>query len=234
MRRLALLVALLAAAPLVLMAPAQARSKGQMVVIGDSISDVDFYASRGNAAKTIWWKKISKAGHLSPYVYAERGSGYAVPGKCVGTTIDQRINRPAVTRRLQKASVVIVAAGVNDRHECNVTEGSSSKWQALTDEKLEAAIAQTMTDLDAVVEHNERVFITVPYGPRKDYRPYRARITRLLKTYSALHGFTYVKTDGGVLSGKRTKDGIHPNAKGSQALYRHIYEQTVLKKRFPH
>lgn len=232
MKRLALLIAAIMTATL-LSSPAEARSKGRIVVIGDSVSDLKTYKGSGNNPKTIWWKRISRAAHLTPYVHAERGSGYSKPGKCVGTTIGQRINHPKIARRLKKAAVVVIAAGINDRHECIFHEGGGHHVIALKDELLEAAIAQAMIDLDALVKDNTRVYITVPIGPRPKLKPYRKRITTLLSKYAAQHGFTYVKADGGVLGGKRTSDGVHPNAAGHKALYRHLYLKTSMSKRYP-
>ncbi|WP_194839887.1 SGNH/GDSL hydrolase family protein [Aeromicrobium yanjiei] len=214
-------------------ASSAAKSRGDLVVIGDSISDAAFFKTLGGKPDQMWWAKLGRKTRTTPRVYAERGSGYTRPGKCVTTTIGQRIGRKAMATRMNKAKIVVIAAGVNDYRKCVFRADGTYYLAPTSGEEVEEAISAAFDELDAAVTYEAKVIITAPYGSRPELKQYRERLVRSLRAHSEEHGFQYVDTAHGTLWGKsKSRDRIHPTAKGMQRLYRDIYMKSNLRKRF--
>lgn len=198
-----------------------------MVVIGDSISDQAFYASKkGNQANTIWWAKLGRKTKLNPVVFALRSSGYTHSKTCGFDTFENRIASNASL--LSDAEVVIIAGGVNDYNSCSANRHLIPATQIVIDQ----VVNQTLNTLDNAVQHNGRVIITAPWGTDPVRKGHRQMVSAALRQGAAQRGFQYVDTTYGVLTKSSTTDKVHPNKKGSQALFLKIYWGTDLRYRF--
>ncbi|AWB92777.1 SGNH/GDSL hydrolase family protein [Aeromicrobium chenweiae] len=234
MKRLLVVAAAIVASAVFVPVQAEAKSRGDLVVIGDSISDPVFFKGRGGDPAKMWWAKLGRKTHTTPRVYAERGSGYTKPGKCRTTTIGQRITKRSIAKRIRAAQIVVVAAGVNDFSRCVFRPDRTHYQKETTAEELDKAIETTFNDLDRGIAKNSRVIITAPYGSRPSLRPYRERLVQSLVSHAKKHRFQYVDTAHGTIWGKaRAKDRVHPTAVGMQRMYREIYTSSNLRRRFP-
>lgn len=224
----AILGLVLAAATVLAPSASQASSHRGLVVIGDSVSSKDYYVRTGYRAKTIWWAKLGRRTGLVPASYSERGSGYTHKGKCQTTSFGERV--AAHTKELAVAKSIVLAGGVNDWRECN----EEGRLVRIAPERRQALIAATLDAVDAVVERDSRVIVTVPWGTYEPIEEYREVITTEIRDLALAHGFQYVDTAHGTLGKGRVHNGtIHPNEKGSQALYRAIYLTSDLHTRYP-
>lgn len=224
-------------ASVLLASPSAAKGKQRtMVVIGDSITwrynNVHGSASRG------WWSYLGSKLHLKVVRHAERGSGYGRRGKksdgsnsCKGTTFAARLTKKKVRRDIKAARVVILAGGVNDYRRCR-WDPTEKRWRLAPSNPatIERQITLTMTRLAALRRRPTSVFVTAPWGSGKGVAADKEWITQLIEAEAKRHGFRYVDTAHGTLNGKRTNDGVHPNAAGNLRLYRDIYRHSDIAR----
>ena len=206
-------------------AASSARSSADqphVLVLGDSITSKSYY-SRDVYGKG-WWAHLVEDTDAYLIMSAESGSGFVRQGlHCAGTTFGERL----AAMDLSRADYVVVEGGVNDLFRC--TGRDTMVWTKGRD--LRSRIPAFMDQLAAAADQaglpRDHLYVFTPWGT--EWRPQRARITKVVRRQAQRIGAEYV--DVPAFPARLTRDGIHPTRKGSRFLYRKLVRGSTLLDR---
>lgn len=222
----------------VLTAPAEAKTRGSLVVLGDSISA--YYNNKSGSQNRAWWSYLASKTQLKPVVLAEGGSGFTRRGRvtryekgCQGTTLHERLQKSKNRAQIKKAKVVVIMAGVNDPRKCAYPDTKSRAEYTLaptTKEEVSKAVRVTMREIKRIrgAKRMKSVYVTVPWG---EHRPEdKGWVTSAVKAGAKKYRAQYVNTSSALTSPQRRKDHTHPNRAGSKALYNVFVKRSSILK----
>jgi hypothetical protein len=183
--------------------------RSTVVVFGDSISN-QFTDDPGDPMQG-WWSILAAKRGMSPFLSAQGGGGILKPGYgCFGTSIRERF-RAVVTR--VRPTEIWIAAGKNDVAMCKNGTGVSLSPTFRT-----RAMASFFASVGAVADElgvpRTSVYVTTPWGVREASG--RAAIVMDMARGARAAGLTYINVPH--MSQSQTRDGTHPNLKGSRFI----------------
>lgn len=234
-----IMVSSLAASPV----EAAAKSRGTIFFEGDSITAL--YNNNPRSKDQGYWSKLAKKLNMKPVVDAQGGSGFLKPGEkhpkaknkkmCDGTTFAQRLKKKSTQKKVKKAKIVVIEGGKNDFHKC--LKNGVSKDQLVPTSSAEIAVAANdYMDMIAAIRAGQdpaTVYVITPWADHTDFAN-KKQIVPIVRKAAAAHGFQWVDMNG-VLDphyrNENTKDGIHPDQKGTTAIANAFVSRSDIKRR---
>lgn len=183
-------------------------AKPVLAIQGDSITSQ--YNDRVGDPMRGWWSFLSQAKGATVRIDAIGGTGFAKRAAangvgCVSPNFRERLAKVAT----MKPDTLVVQGGRNDWWDCGVG--------ALTPEQIDANVAAYFADLQrtVAVAGIDHVYVTTVWGPGDAAR--RGPVIAAVSKHAQAAGYRFTFID---LAQSETRDGTHPNAAGSQRIYR--------------